>query len=117
MVELQDNESHDKAHMLVNCNHGTAEIPNRNSLIFVNWAEGQLCTVVKECSNIRSWRAKISVKAEFEYENDLGSIENVIGNSDLEFEGTLTLPEIKLGLAFSHINAYCAELKKSCRSI
>ena len=74
-AELVDQKTGAKGHMVFACHEGAAEIPDRNTLILFNWTDGALCTVVQECSNIRSWNVSVGIKAEFEYDVLLETIE------------------------------------------
>ncbi|NRA63135.1 MAG: hypothetical protein HRU19_01560 [Pseudobacteriovorax sp.] len=112
-AEIVDQDTGDKGYMIVGCHKGAAKIPDRNTLTFINWKNGELCTAVKECTQIRKWNAEIGVKAEFEYEATLEAIEDL----NFEFEGKLTLPELELTLEYGVIDTHCKPLRKFCRNI
>ena len=111
VVNMRDPETTQEGHMLLLCNAGLIDIPERQNVMFVSWNRGVLCTATKECNNIKGWTGTIEANAKVFLNAKLTLLPKI-----LQGEGTFDLGTVNFNIAFKDIQAGCSELKRECVS-
>lgn len=108
-VKIYEEDTKEDAQMVLMCNEGVVDIPDRKTIVFIKWKAGELCTVTKECTNMLSLTGTIEAGAKIYYKAKLTLIPKI-----LESEGLTDIGAVKFNTSFKNSQAYCSELKKDC---
>ena len=111
-VTITDDQTGEKAEMILFCDGEALSVPDSMNLSFVKWSGGQLCTAIKDCSNVRSWSGTFAAST------DLGiGVDWVLGDfENIEFEGGIDYDvfDFEVEVSVGGEDNFCKPIKKEC---
>ncbi|NRA63139.1 MAG: hypothetical protein HRU19_01580 [Pseudobacteriovorax sp.] len=111
-INITDATTGEVAELVTFCDGTAIEVPDSQNLAFVKWSNGVLCTAIKNCSNIRSWKGTFSASTDLE-------LTGKVKISDLEYvefegEAAYNVFDFEWETSIGDESVYCKPIEKEC---